>query len=902
MSMTIEEKRALVVSKIKDLGLDPSKPMDLKQLSEAILAKKAASEPGFAKKADAAAAGVLRGATLGVSDPVIAGMRGVYEAGKGTLTGDPRSLAEMYKAGFEHGKEQLKAYKEEMPSLSTVSEFAGAIVPSPINLGGKIVKGAQLGREAVIGAKALKEAPLASKMLAGAATGGAAGAGIGMVENVADAAMGESGPDLLRSAGVGAAVEGALPALGALGRAAGKAVPGALGFASGKSKAFVKDFVDDAENIMAAPSKEQFKATVENAYNKAAQRAVDITDKLTKTIQSAVEAQPKYVRELSGESYKILDKPEYADLFISKAKLVNPLGDALEKISIGGVVPDIGEAKGVFSELQKTYEAIKSLPKNIPVRDAKKLIQLLDSAVSTYGADPKFKNSAADKAIMQIRGTLNDRLRSKVKEYADFMDTRVRPATEHSRWLDSNLGTTAKIKSYLGRVRKEVALGQSTRLQNEMLSSIAGSYDGHVAGVNIPGLSRQESAEAVADSISDLYKQMRATAGERDSLAGKIDGFMNTFTSRAESANPLKKQLLAMSSLPDGNLAELADRVAMREAYLGIGQEPISAKRLWDAFAYWGTGGYLVASATGINPLAASLAVGLSRLYSPGVAKSIMGQLAMVDGMPTVKAIQGMAIPADVKSSLVAGLVNSLNESSGRGKPMPVNNLTTGVQINQFIKKGDDPIAKAKALTQLHKDKTVDSETMRKWILDGADPEGMMADYFASRGVPSAHLPFLAGESEPEQQAETAVDPRNKWSDRIAQLEKQHGFPDGLLTALVKQESGFNKSIKSKVGALGLTQLMEGTARDLGLRVGRGVDERLDPNKNLSAGAQYLRDQIEDFGDVRLALAAYNAGPARVRSALKEADGDVEKAISLLPEETRKYIPAIMGQPAIVKE
>ena len=88
-----------------------------------------------------------------------------------------------------------------------------------------------------------------------------------------------------------------------------------------------------------------------------------------------------------------------------------------------------------------------------------------------------------------------------------------------------------------------------------------------------------------------------------------------------------------------------------------------------------------------------------------------------------------------------------------------------------------------------------------------------------------------------------------------------------LMTALVRQESNFNPVVTSRAGARGLTQLMPGTARLLGLRVDRRrrIDERIVPELALDAGARYLRMQLDRFRTVRLALAAYNAGPGAVR-------------------------------------
>jgi hypothetical protein len=78
-----------------------------------------------------------------------------------------------------------------------------------------------------------------------------------------------------------------------------------------------------------------------------------------------------------------------------------------------------------------------------------------------------------------------------------------------------------------------------------------------------------------------------------------------------------------------------------------------------------------------------------------------------------------------------------------------------------------------------------------------------------------------------------------------------------LFQALIKQESRFNVSISSPVGAYGLTQLMPGTAADMGI-------DRYDPLDNLRGGARYVTAQLARFGNIPHALAAYNAGPGRV--------------------------------------
>lgn len=102
------------------------------------------------------------------------------------------------------------------------------------------------------------------------------------------------------------------------------------------------------------------------------------------------------------------------------------------------------------------------------------------------------------------------------------------------------------------------------------------------------------------------------------------------------------------------------------------------------------------------------------------------------------------------------------------------------------------------------------------------------------------------------------------YSALVASAAATQGVDGRLLAALVWSESSFRPSAVSRAGAAGLSQLMPGTARGLGLRVDGAVDQRFDPEMNLNAGARYLRQQIVRFGSVELGLAAYNAGPGNV--------------------------------------
>lgn len=120
---------------------------------------------------------------------------------------------------------------------------------------------------------------------------------------------------------------------------------------------------------------------------------------------------------------------------------------------------------------------------------------------------------------------------------------------------------------------------------------------------------------------------------------------------------------------------------------------------------------------------------------------------------------------------------------------------------------------------------------------------------------------------------------RKQHYSKIVAAACANGVPVALFDALIMQESRYRAEARSHAGAMGMAQLMPGTAADL------GVSNAWDVEQNLDGGARYLRIQLDRFGEWRLALAAYNAGP-----------GNVLKHGGVPPfRETRNYVRQILG-------
>ncbi|MCH5184811.1 MAG: lytic transglycosylase domain-containing protein [Oscillospiraceae bacterium] len=133
------------------------------------------------------------------------------------------------------------------------------------------------------------------------------------------------------------------------------------------------------------------------------------------------------------------------------------------------------------------------------------------------------------------------------------------------------------------------------------------------------------------------------------------------------------------------------------------------------------------------------------------------------------------------------------------------------------------------------------------------------------------------------------VGKRTEYEYLIGKAAEKYGVNETLIKAIMKAESDFDPECVSKAGAVGLMQLMPETAKVM------GVTNSYDEEQNINGGVGYFKKQLDAYGgDVKMALAAYNCGPTRLRNlgiTSLEDPADFAK----LPAETRNYVNKIIN-------
>ena len=238
--------------------------------------------------------------------------------------------------------------------------------------------------------------------------------------------------------------------------------------------------------------------------------------------------------------------------------------------------------------------------------------------------------------------------------------------------------------------------------------------------------------------------------------------------------------------------------------------------------------------------------------------------------------------PQDVVINV--GLVNALDQGGVEPLSSDLSHALTADFLQIGVHASDDPVAPVLAISVPH------------WMRSGT------AASFGSSSMPFVPMTKGCGDISYRPRGDLAHSTemrRARLFPVIAAVACDQKIPVGLFDALIWQESRYQIDARSPKGALGLTQLMPGTADYL------GVTNPWDVVENLRGGAKYLRMQIDEFGRYDLALAAYNAGPGRVRPhrkipRIRETINYVQKVIAAWADAERRSQVHLRAAPSPV--
>ena len=215
-------------------------------------------------------------------------------------------------------------------------------------------------------------------------------------------------------------------------------------------------------------------------------------------------------------------------------------------------------------------------------------------------------------------------------------------------------------------------------------------------------------------------------------------------------------------------------------------------------------------------------------------------------------------------SSMIQNLLSTSGHSSAMQRAVQMKNYVNNINSQWTAVEKQDLQAKTSAKTQSFSDVLNNTSKVKFGELLTKPSTKVQANIYASQAN-------SVGEK---------IITKQQIKDIVFRAAKRHGVDEKLVNALIRQESGFNPNAKSKVGAMGLMQLMPSTAKGL------GVTNPMDPEQNVDGGVRYLKSMLNKYnGNIILALAAYNAGP-----------GAVDKYDGVPPyKETQNYVRSILA-------
>lgn len=827
--------------------------------AKADVAAKEAAIPQLMPQIGAGLSALGQGLSLGLSDEALAGLTSLFGG-------------DSYSAELARQAEQRKQMQQLYPVTSTVGEIAGGVagtipamsVAAP-SLASRLLLGATgkaaptLGQLAAIGATQGGIYGAASAQPGERILGGLTGAGIGTVASPVLGKVAQygaqkigEGVSLLKALGStqperGAFGFGGTPKLSEaqiqlakiLSETAPENVTGArqaLVRAGELGKPmFLPEAVESPALYQQAKLIANYPASVEISKTAIEQRAADAIDRMTQTLD-VVHPQRNVTagaNQLVEGAQTILD-----NLGIARKQATAPLYEAAFSST-----PELTNASAVelIAKNKRIQQAIAQVRKEVPelANQTDTSLEVLHQAQQyLYGKAKSLKNKYIAGKVTDARNALMNAIKQESPDYAEATKT----------FAQMSKGLTAKEQSKIG----------------------------FLAGISP---NRPETIGRVfaldADVISSLRNDFAEAGLQNEWEAGVRSYFQRALNKAQDERNPINK-LVGSPELRDKLRAAIGDKADRILEPLQIEQQMLKGQRQYFAG----------------SPTAPLQQTEAALQESKGAIRSAL-QVAK-DPIGTAGKFLADALGNQKDKKFYEDYARLLfsNPEQGLDTLSTITNLAGGFRQARQV---GEQVATTTGVTAGRESAS---------LLEDIQNMSKQQQTPTVRSTPAAESPSLddlfnqiqsfSGESVPAQPAKSSKVTKQNISMLADDAAATHGISPSLVKAVIKAESNFNPSAKSKVGAQGLMQLMPDTAKML------GVVDAFDPAENVQGGAKYLKQLIDKFGDEKLALAAYNWGEGNIQKQLKKL-GQKGKPQTLsgilkygtLPDETEQYLKRV---------
>jgi soluble lytic murein transglycosylase-like protein len=836
-----------------------SAQQELVRQAKADVVAKEAAVPRLLPQIGAGLSALGQGLSLGLSDEALAGLTSLFGG-------------DSYSAELARQAEQRKQMQQLYPVTSTVGEIAGGVagtipamsVAAP-SLASRLLLGATgkaaptVGQLAAIGATQGGIYGAASAQPGERILGGLTGAGIG---TVASPVLGKVAQYGAQKIGEGVSL---LKALGGT-----QPELGAFGF-GGTPK------LSEAEIQLAKILSETAPENVTGA-RQALVRAGELGKPMF--LPEAVESPALYQQAKFIANYP-------ASIEVAETAIKQRANDAAERMT--QTLDLINPQRDVTSGASQLFEGAKTILENLGVARKQATAPLYETA---FNSTPQLTNASA----IELIGT-NKRIqqaiaqvKKEVPELADQPDTSLELLHQAQQYLYGkskalkNKYVAGKItdarKALMSAINEESPdYAQATKMFAQMSKGLTAKEQsklGFLAGVSP---TRPESIGRVFALEPDVIGSLRndfVEAGLTDQWeAGVRAYFQRALRKTLDDKNPINKFIgsLDLRDKLRAALGEKADRVLEP---LAVEQQMLKGQRQ-----------YFAGSPTA--PLQQTAA-------SFEESKSLIRRAvqASKDPIGTAGKFLADALGNQKDKKFYEDYARLLfsNPEQGLDTLSTITNLAGGFRQARQV---GEQVATTTGVTAGKESAS---------LLEDIQNMSKQQQTPTVRSTPAAESPSLddlfnqiqsfSGESVPAQPAKSSKVTKQNISMLADDAAATHGVSPSLVKAVIKAESNFNPSAKSKVGAQGLMQLMPDTAKML------GVTDAFDPAENVQGGAKYLKQLIDKFGDEKLALAAYNWGEGNIQKQLKKL-GQKGKPQTLsgilkygtLPDETEQYLKRV---------